>query len=220
MKVGEQWVSVVINSLVFQAELRERLREEEEAVVKRLAQRETNRLNALARVMRGDTQGATSFAEPAIWDRPPAKERKSTGTPEGIGEKIIKALSHMDKPERQTPAQSAQPAPVQAPLAKIVEADNAPKRVGAAQHSMACPTEVQHMPTLSERVQGARFYSRVLGEWVWIMFDYPGERSGFDQANQRLRLTNGSGWRIFPRSTPPRDGIYTVSLLRAFTPSR
>ena len=88
MKVGEHWVSVVINSLVFQAELRERLREEEEAVVKRLAQRETNRLNALARVMRGDTQGATSFAEPAIWDRPPAKERKSTVTPEGIGEKI------------------------------------------------------------------------------------------------------------------------------------
>ena len=75
----------------------------------------------------------------------------------------------------------------------------------------------------TEKVQAARFYSRTFGEWLWVIFDYPGERFGFDEVSQILRLSNCSGWRLFPRSGPAADGharYFTeeLSKLRGKTP--
>ena len=91
MKVGEQWVSVVINSPVFQAELQKRLREEEDAVVKRMGERELKRLDAIARVMRGDSEDFDVLAAPSILDCLPTEEQRSKRSDDGIGETIIKA---------------------------------------------------------------------------------------------------------------------------------
>lgn len=143
MKVGEQWVSAVINSPLFQAELQKRLREEEDAVVKRMGERELKRLDAIARVMRGDSQDFGVLAAPSILDRFPTEEQRRKRNVDGIGDTIIKALSRMDEPERKTPAQSAEPnlTPFQAPIATAVEADDRPKGMMADQHLTAQPIE-------------------------------------------------------------------------------
>ena len=146
------------------------------------------------------------LAAPSILDRLPTEEQRSKHSDDGIGETIIKALSRMDDAERKTPAQSAEPNPAsfQAPLPTAVDADDRPKGMMADQHSTAAQPIEHRAPT--EKVQAARFYSRTLSEWLWTIFDYPGERSGFDEVSQILRLSNCTGWRLFPRSGPPADG--------------
>ena len=66
MGIGEQWLSVLINSPVFQEELRKRWEVEEQARIKRLAEREQKRIDAVANMMR------YGVGDPAILDQPVA----------------------------------------------------------------------------------------------------------------------------------------------------
>ena len=56
------------------------------------------------------------------------------------------------------------------------------------------------------KVQAARFYSQSLGEWIWLVFDYPGERLAYQDAREVLRLRNWTPWKIYTRSFTPSDG--------------
>jgi hypothetical protein len=208
MGIGEQWLSVIMNSPVFQEELRKRLEVEEGALVKRLAEQETRRIEALSNMMRDGVGDPAILSQPSIFDL--GKTRKThEDTEEGIGELMIKTLSRMDdaRTEKLPSVAQSLPTPAKAPTPCVTESVMQPTAVPSEDFSTVPTKEARHMVQQgSDKVQAAKFYSRVLGKWMWIVLDYPGGRDAYYQASQALGLTNASQWKVYPRSGPPPDG--------------
>ena len=94
MNLGEQWLSVVINSPVFQEELHKLLREDEAEFLKRLSKPRMKSNDAVT-AMTPSTADSGALQPLRISDDAGTREW-STDTSDGLGETIINALSRMD----------------------------------------------------------------------------------------------------------------------------
>ena len=93
MGIGEQWLSVLINSPVFQEELRKRWEVEEQARIKRLAEREQKRIDAVANMMRYGVGDPAILDQPSIFDHWKPKRNNHDDDAEGLGDLMVKAIN-------------------------------------------------------------------------------------------------------------------------------
>ena len=93
MGIGEQWLSVLINSPVFQEELRKRWEGEEQARIKRLAEREQKRIDAVANMMRYGVGDPAILDQPSIFDHWKPKRNNHDDDAEGLGDLMVKAIN-------------------------------------------------------------------------------------------------------------------------------
>ena len=132
------------------------------------------------------------------------KPQNHNNRPKDLGERIIKSLAQMRANENKAGVapmheeQRTEPEPKPEPIQKPVSVQK-PINVQSER-----PTKRESTPT--SQVRAARFYSQTLGERIWLVFDYPGERLAYGEAQEILRLRNGSQWKIYPRSFTPSDG--------------
>lgn len=87
MGIGEQWLSVIINSPIFQEELQKRWEPFEEELVKRLAERERRHIDALAHMMRTGEGNPDILKEPSVFDDMEVGDDDNEDP--GLGDKII-----------------------------------------------------------------------------------------------------------------------------------
>lgn len=213
--LGEQRLSVIINSPVFQEELRKRWEVREQTIIQRFRERETRRIEAVTAMMR-DGVGDTSILDgPSFVDGFGKRRRKPHEDQNGLGEIIIKEINRMREDENKSPTE------------KPPEVESTPSTPEPKEPEPFLPTTADPVINIESlaveaadrgdastgfsKVQAARFYSQVLSEWVWLVFEYPGQRLAYGEAHEILRLRNGSKWKIYPRPFVPSDGYACYS---------
>jgi hypothetical protein len=98
MGINESWASVVVNSPVFQEELERRLEIQEQAVIEKLKEKEEQRLEQLARLMRDERGDPGILDEPSVLERlerevGPASETRG-GDPR-LGDRLVRVRHHV-----------------------------------------------------------------------------------------------------------------------------
>ena len=194
MCLDEPWLSIVTNSPIFQEQLNQRLRLRESEALKPLNEKK---------------------AKPVARPTPDQhnKHEKHNDFPEGFPEGIIKQIRanknkavvkpmHEELPTYRPVVEARKPEPKPEPIAKPVSVQ---KTINEGSDE---PTKRE---STTSQVQAARFFSRTLQERIWLVFDYPGEKLAYGAAQQILGLTNGSPWKIYPRSFSPTDGYSCYS---------
>jgi len=111
MGVGEQWLSVIINSPVFQEELRKRWEVEEQALIKRLAEREQKRIDAVANMMRYGVGDPAILEQHSIFDRW-KKRINHEHDEDGLGEIIIKEINRNRREQQALTAATPEMEPI------------------------------------------------------------------------------------------------------------
>ena len=191
MKIGEPWLSVMINSPIFQEELNKRLRVREAEALKPLNEKRATPIASTSPDQHNKHDLPEGFAESVIRSLAQTRANQNKGlvlpTYQEQPTKSAALVVEVRKPE---PKSEPIAHPVTAQIATNVQNDAPPKRKSS-------PTP---------QVQAARFYSRILQERIWLVFDYPGDRLAYGAAQQILGLTNASPWKIYPRSFRPSDG--------------
>ena len=191
MGIGYQRLSVIVNSPVFQEEVSKRLQVREEEVITRIREQEKRRWESI--------RSAAGKPRPQREKRE-EKPKVSHQLPEGIAESIIRSLAQTRAKEIEPladprPIEASKMEPKPETIAQPVNATNARNETPAKRDSTPTP-----------QVQAAKFYSQTLGQWIWLLLDYPGEKTAYYEALPLLRLTNGTAWKIVPRSFTPSDG--------------
>jgi len=106
MGIGEQRLSVVINSPVFQKELRKRWEVQEQAIIQRLKEREERRIEAVTAMMRYGVGDPSILDEPSVVDGVGKQRRKRHADQDGLGERIIRELAKEKRAGAITPTGS------------------------------------------------------------------------------------------------------------------
>jgi len=91
--LGEQRLSVIINSPVFQEELRKRWEVREQTIIQRFRERETRRIEAVTAMMRDGVGDASILDGPSFVDGFGKRRRKPHEDQNGLGEIIIKEIN-------------------------------------------------------------------------------------------------------------------------------
>ena len=102
MGIGEQRLSVLINSPIFQEELRRRWEVEEQAIIQRLNEREERRIEAVTGMMRYGVGDPAILDQPSLVDGVGKRRRKRHEDQDGLGEIIIKEINRMREEETKT----------------------------------------------------------------------------------------------------------------------
>ena len=84
---------MLINSPVFHEELRKRWELEEQALIKRIAEKEQRRLNAVANMMRYGVGDSAILDQPSIFDHWKPKRNNHDDDAEGLGDLMVKAIN-------------------------------------------------------------------------------------------------------------------------------
>ena len=84
---------MLINSPVFHEELRKRWELEEQALIKRIAEKEQRRLNAVANMMRYGVGDPAILDQPSIFDHWKPKRNNHDDDAEGLGDLMVKAIN-------------------------------------------------------------------------------------------------------------------------------
>jgi hypothetical protein len=192
MQIGQQRLSVIVNSPIFQKEFR-RLRqaEEKKLLVDHIVENMSRRASIPPAEARHSKVASTPLQPPFV-----AESVNREHTQANLGEEIIFQLSRSETSEKATPTETpaATPASDSAPIVSTAPAPAKP------------PTAQAVAPSRPTFVQAAKFYSEVLQDSVWLVLLYPGERLAYFEAKELLKLTRGTAWNTYPQGCVPCDG--------------